>query len=353
MHNRHFLFPILLIWILAGCGEGASPYSDAPPAASQSVLSEAEETLRVHFIDVGQADAALLLCGGQSMLIDGGNTADSSLLVSYLDRQGIGTLDYMVCTHAHEDHVGGLSGPLNACEVRQVFSPVTEYDSKAFQDFAKYTQAQGLSITVPQADDTFSLGSADVTVLGPRQDYDDTNNTSLVLRVTFGDTAFLFTGDAERTAEADLLDAGCELSSTVLKVGHHGSDTSTSYPFLREVMPTYAVISVGEDNAYGHPHQETMSRLYDAGVIVYRTDLQGTVVAVSDGTEILFSTQRNTPPIAGRDLDTEIVYIGNLNSKVFHRESCSGLPAPDHRVYFSDREEAVTQGYRSCGNCQP
>ena len=179
----------------------------APPSGGASSVPDGS-TLAVHFIDVGQADSALLVCGEDTMLIDGGNVADSSLVVSYLDQQGIDQLDYVVCTHAHEDHVGGLSGPLNTCTASHVLSPVTEYDSKAFGDFVKYTEAQGLEPEIPAPGDTFALGEAQVTVLGPVAEYSETNNTSIVLRVDFGTTSFLFTGDMETKAEKDLLEQG-------------------------------------------------------------------------------------------------------------------------------------------------
>ena len=156
------LLALSLLLSLGGCGE----VGPARPE-EQETVSGGAGALEVHYIDVGQADSALLLCGGQSMLIDGGNVDDSSLVVSYLERQGVEQLDYLVCTHAHEDHVGGLSGPLNAFTVCQVFSPVSDYDSKAFQDFLKYTQTQGLSSEQPQPDTSFFLGTAQVTVLGP------------------------------------------------------------------------------------------------------------------------------------------------------------------------------------------
>ena len=285
-------------------------HMDAHPAAAPVPVPTSTPTptptaepveLRVDFLDVGQADSALVRCGDHAMLIDGGNVNDSSLLVSCLKSQGVEYLDYVVCTHAHEDHVGGLSGPLNTCTVGAVFSPVTQYDSKAFSSFVKYTGAQGLELTVPAPGDAFTLGGALVTILGPVADYDNTNDTSIVLRVDFGETSFLFTGDMERTAEADLLESGRDLSATVLKVGHHGSETSTSYPFLREVMPEYGVISVGEGNSYGHPTEATLSRLYDAGVTVYRTDRQGTVTAVSDGVSVIFTTEKNVAPTPGRE----------------------------------------------------
>lgn len=348
---------LALLVSLTGCDLLSSPPSSTPAAVSDG------STLAVHFIDVGQADSALLVCGDDTMLIDGGNVADSSLVVSYLEQQGIDQLDYVVCTHAHEDHVGGLSGPLNTCTVSHVLSPVTEYDSKAFGDFVKYTETQGLEPEIPAPGDTFALGEAQVTILGPVAEYSETNNTSIVLRVDFGETSFLFTGDMETKAEKDLLDQGANLSATVLKVGHHGSDTSSSYSFLREVMPEYAVISVGENNDYGHPNDDVLSRLRDAGTTVYRTDEQGTIVAVSDGTTVTFTTGKDVAPTPGRDSETtpqpsqsaaaQETYIGNLNSKVFHREDCSNLPAGQNRVLFSSRDEAVEEGYAPCGNCKP
>ena len=353
---------LLALLPLSGCEEGSLPSSQpasstpalsAPVSAAPSSGQEGLSGLAVHFIDVGQADSALLTCGEQAMLIDGGNVDDSSLVVSYLEGQGIDHLDYVLCTHAHEDHVGGLSGPLNTCTVSHVMAPVTEYDSQAFSDFVKYTQAQGLSIEIPQPGDTFSLGEAQVTILGPVKEYEETNDTSIVLRVDYGATSFLFTGDMERTAEADLLEAGGDLEATVLKVGHHGSDTSTSYPFLRAVMPQYAVISVGTGNSYGHPSEDTLSRLRDADVTVYRTDQQGTIVACSDGAQVTFETGKEVAPTPGRTEGAEQTYIGNVNSHVFHLETCSSLPAEHNQIVFDSREAAVEAGYTPCGRCNP
>ena len=227
------------------------------------------------------------------MLIDGGNKGDSDVIYTYLQNMKITHLDYVVCTHAHEDHVGGLAGALTAATVGTVYAPVKSYDSKAFRDFVAKTEERGREITVPKAGEMFYLGDSLVTILGPRKEYDETNNTSIVLRVVYGGTSFLFTGDMESDAEIDLLESGVMLRSTVLKVGHHGSSTSTSYRFLREVAPKYAVISVGKDNQYDHPNEDVLSRLRDADVTLYRTDMQGDIVCISDGVTVSFLAKMN------------------------------------------------------------
>lgn len=275
----------VLLWVfglLCGCTlDYTVPY---PTETTLAVFGE----MTVHFLDVGQADCALLECDGEYILIDGGNVGDSSFVVSYLEGAGVEELEAVFCTHAHEDHVGGLAGVLAVYPTHAVYAPTRTYASKCFDKFLYYTDQQGLTVTIPQVGDTVSFGGATVEVLGPVRSYADTNNTSLVLMVTYGETRFLFTGDMETDAETDLLDKGTDVKADVLKVGHHGSDTSTGYRFLYEVQPTYAVISVGEGNSYGHPGEAALSRLEDADTAIFRTDLLGTVVAKSDGTTVTF-----------------------------------------------------------------
>ena len=351
---------LMLLGAFSSCNLAAgNGSSNSGPSGNGSI----ESSFEIHFIDVGQADAALIICTGKTMLIDGGNVEDSNLIYSYLKKMGITHLDYVVNTHAHEDHVGGLSGALTAATAGKVLAPVTDYDSKAFRNFAAKAAERKCEITVPRAGDRFSVGDALVTVIGPIKSYEDPNNTSLVLRVVYGSTSFLFTGDMESDAERDLLDAGANLRATLLKVGHHGSSTSTSYRFLREVAPSYGVISVGTDNEYGHPTETVLSRLRDADVAVYRTDLQGDILCKSDGTTLTFTTAKGSgsstnPTESDRTPSdsaavTEYSYIGNLNSKTFHKVSCSSLPMEENRIYFTTREEAVAAGYTPCGRCDP
>ncbi len=246
-------------------------------------------TLQVHFLDVGHADCALLQCGDQFALIDGGNYADGAGIVAYLEKQGVEKLELVVGTHPHEDHIGGLSVVLEAFPAEQVWTSAIPDSSKTVTAFLDAISDQGLTPRQPEPGATFQLGDAVITVLGPvRTDYEDANDLSLVLMVQFGSSRFLFTGDMEQTAERDLLESGADVRADVLKVGHHGSSSSTGYLFLRAVAPTWGVLSLATENSYGHPNAEPMSRLRDAEVIVHRTDRQGTIVVITDGIQIDF-----------------------------------------------------------------
>ena len=345
------------------------PSKDPQPTPSSTPLDKS--SFSIHFIDVGQADAALVECDGRYMLIDGGNKDDSSTIYSVLKNVGASHLDIVVGTHAHEDHIGGIPGAFNYADADLTLCPVKSYDSDAFDDFKKYANQKGGGIVIPSIGDTYSLGSASIKILGVNGET-DTNNTSIVLMITYGETKFLFTGDAEREAEQVILNSGADLSATVLKVGHHGSDTSTTYPFLREIMPTYAVISVGTGNSYGHPTEDTLSRLRDADVKVYRTDLQGDIQCTSDGKSISFSVTRNanadtltpatktepTPkPTPSNNPESDpkpeptptekMVWIPNSGTKYHSKPSCSNMKNPTQVT----KTQAEASGYTPCKKC--
>ncbi len=321
------------------------------------------QKMEVHFIDVGQGDAALVIQGDHAMLIDGGNASDSSRIYTYLKNRNIKHLDYIVNSHPHEDHVGGLAGALNYATVNKALSPVTTYDSKAFNSFVSYLGQQGVSITVPKAGDSLALGSATIDVLGPISISNNVNNNSLVLKVNFGDTSFLFTGDAEREEELDILNSGADVNSTVLKAGHHGSDTSTSYQFLWHIMPMYAVISVGGNNSYGHPTDAVLSRFRDADVKVLRTDMQGDIIFTSDGENVTYTVNRNLDADTLVPSDRPVIdpqpqgcYILNTSTKKFHYSSCSAvkrMSEKNKKISFDTRAEIISQGYSPCGICKP
>ena len=253
-------------------------------------IEEGNNYLKVHFIDVGQADSILLQQGTSSMLIDAGNNGDTKVIKSYLDSQGITALDVVIGTHAHEDHIGSMDYIINSFQVGKVYFPKQIATTNTFKDFVTAVKSKELKLTVPAVGSSFKLGEATVTILAPNgTGYEDANDYSIVVKVTFGNTSFLLTGDAESVSERQMLSKELDLSATVLKVGHHGSRSSTSENFLNKVNPKYAVVSVGKDNSYGHPTQEVMDRLKAKSIPVYRTDESGTVVATSDGSNVSFN----------------------------------------------------------------
>ena len=381
---------LLLALLLTGCAGPISPAPTADTTDPGQATRPSQTTqptdmggkpvdapeMTVHFIDVGQADCALLESQGEYILIDGGNVADGDLVVSYLERQGVTQLEAVIATHAHEDHVGGLGQVLATYETASVYAPTRTYASNCFDKFMYYADQQGLEVIIPEPGDVIEFGNATATVLGPVKSYADPNNTSIVLMVDYCYTRFLFTGDMETEAENDMLDYwgdSFDWSADFLKVGHHGSDTSTGYRFLNAVMPQFGIISVGEGNSYGHPCEAPLSKLRDADVTVYRTDKLGTILAVSNGSAVTVSwedasgtpvqpdptqpTQPTQPepteptePTGSAD-PQEQTYIGNINSKKLHLPTCSSLPEEENRVYFTSYEEAIAAGYEPCKLC--
>lgn len=279
--------------------------------------------LKVSFIDVGQGDSILIQApSGKNVLIDGGKTDATNTVESYLRSSSVTVLD-VIATHADSDHIGSLDSVIKDFSIGKVYMPNMTNSSYTFGDLLLAMQSKGLTFTTAKANISIDLGSGiTAQFLAPVKDnYIDANNYSAVLKVTYGSTSFLFTGDAETESENDMISSGANLQSTVLKVGHHGSSSSTSDAFLNAVNPKYAVISVGV-NSYGHPTEATLTRLSQHEVSVYRTDKSGTIIAESDGTTVSFDTSPSastTPPaqtaanvkITNIDLSGEVVTIQN------------------------------------------
>ncbi len=251
----------------------------------------------IHFIDVGQGDSTIISTGGMNVLIDAGENNRGDEVLLCLKELGIEKLHYVIGTHAHSDHIGGLDTVLNGIAVeRIILSDLPDKlvpTTKTYTDFLDAVIKNEVELIAAEAGESYDIGEGKLTILAPVTDeYNEQNNWSIITKFDFGETSFLFTGDAEIRAEQDLLDTDTDVSADLLKVGHHGSDTSSSKEFLKAVSPQYAVIQVGTDNKYGHPMVETLTKLQNLDAEIYRTDLNGCITAVSDGKNIIITTEK-------------------------------------------------------------
>lgn len=240
--------------------------------------------LKVTFIDVGQADSILIQNDNENMLIDAGNNEDGDKLVDYFTSLNIDNFKYVVGTHPHEDHIGGLDNIINNFNIDYIYMPDVVTTTSTFESVIDSIDNKNMKITIPQIGDNITLGSACIEIIYTGTDSSDLNNTSIVLKLTYGNTSFLFTGDATSEVEKQIVNK--DIKADVLKVGHHGSKYSSTLDFLEAVDPKYAVISVGLGNSYGHPADTTINNLNKLGINIYRTDELGTIVITSDGNNI-------------------------------------------------------------------
>ncbi len=320
--------------------------------------------LKVHYIDVGQADSILIEQNKHFMLIDAGNNADSNLVVNYLKQQNVSKLDYVIGTHPHEDHIGGLDVVIKSFTIGKVFMPKKTSTTATYKDVITAIKSKKLNITLPTPNTTYSLGQAKWTILTPakNKDYEDINNYSIVCKLKFGNNTFLFDGDAEAISEMEMVKAKYDLKADVLKVGHHGSSSSTCANFLNAVNPKYTVISVSKDNSYNHPQKSTMDRLKAKGVKVYRTDECGTIVATSDGNKIIFNkkqgsynyrdnqtTTNSNSNTTSQQNQSQTVYITKSGTK-YHNANCSSLSKSKIPISLKD---AKAKRYTPCSKCNP
>lgn len=283
-------FIICTTLLFTGCSNGKSVINSGEIQSSGSKEVNGQG-IRVHFIDVGQADSILIQEGEHSMLIDAGNNDDGKLVCDYIKAQGVDTLEYVVGTHPHEDHIGGLDDVIKAFNVKNVYMPRKSATTKTYRDVLQAIKNKKLTIKAPEVGYSFQLGEADFKVMAPHEIYEDANNCSIVLKMKYGNNSALFTGDAEKESEQAMMKGNPDLKCDVLKVAHHGSRTSSSQRFIEAVKPSFAVISVGKDNEYDHPKKATMERLQNNNIPVYRTDEAGTIVMTSDGNNIEFSSK--------------------------------------------------------------
>ncbi|OPJ65292.1 ComEC/Rec2 family competence protein [Clostridium chromiireducens] len=275
-----FLFMIIISLYLISCSSLYKNSNYIKPDPNQMI---------VHFIDIGQGDSILIQVNNKNMLIDAGPKSDKNELLNYLSKLNIEKLDYVIATHPHEDHIGNMSDIIDSYNVLKFYAPKVQSTTKTFEKMIDSLKRKGLKINVIRKDtDSIDLGkNTNVRVFSPIDDsYENLNNYSSVIRIQYGSTYFLFTGDAEKDVEEKILDNNENISSDVLKVGHHGSSTSTSKAFLNKINPSIGVISVGKDNTYNHPNNETIKSLKENKVTIYRTDKDGTVILSSDGTKI-------------------------------------------------------------------
>ena len=352
------------------------------PGSAVDVEASGQGDMAVHFIDVGQGLAILVQSGGENLLYDGGNRAHADEVVQYLKNQQIETIDYMISSHYDEDHLGGLVKCLDNFEVEHVLGSDYVHTSELFNTFMNTATAHALIVEYPSVGDAYEFGTGSFTVMAPDGISQNSNDNSVVIRLVNGNNSFMFMGDAEETSEQDMISTGMNLDCDVLSLGHHGSASSTTWDLLEASTPSWAVISCGQDNSYGHPTAETMGKLKDMDIPVFRTDDQGTIIALSDGNVISWnqepcndyasgsekkgsdSSSSQTAEYSGNDAtvseseaeevsdsDTQerMVWISATGSKYHSKPDCGNMNP--NKATQETESQALSQGYEACKKC--
>ena len=351
------------------------------PGSAVTAKADGQGNMAVHFIDVGQGLAILVQSGGENLLYDGGNRSHADEVVQYLKNQQVETINYMISSHYDEDHLGGLVKCLDNFEVDHVLGSDYVHTSDLFNTFMNTATAHAIIVEYPSVGDTYEFGTGSFTVMAPDGISQNSNDNSVVIRLVNGNNSFMFMGDAEETSEQDMISTGMNLDCDVLSLGHHGSASSTSWDLLEATSPSWAVISCGLNNTYGHPAAETMGKLSDMDIPVFRTDDQGTVIALSDGNTISWtqepcndytsgSEKQSTDSSADQseqdtndaavtesyaaetdtsDTQGRMVWISATGSKYHSIPDCGNMN-PDKATQETE-SQALSQGYEACKKC--
>ncbi len=305
---------------------------------SQKDKTEFTQPLKVHFLDVGQGDSIFIeLPNKEAMLIDAGNNVDGNSIVSYIKNNGYNSLNYLIATHPHADHIGGMATVVQSLDINNIYMPRATTTTKTYETLLTTIQSKGLKIKTAKAGvSIINVDNLNIEILAPNSEsYQDLNDYSAVIKLTYKDNSFLLTGDAETASENEIT---ANVKADVLKVGHHGSNSSTSNSFLSKVSPNHAVISVGKGNSYGHPTQGTLTKLNNAGINIYRTDEVGTIVFTSDGSKITVdknasTIKENAPPSST-----------SINTEISSKEESTNSPANTVTVYVTNTGEKYHTG---------
>lgn len=325
-------------------------FAQADPAVTIAAASDAPDSipLKAHFLDVGQADSILIqLPNAQTILIDGGNAADGDFIAKYIKDLSITKVDYLIGTHPHEDHIGGLAAIIKTFDIGKIYMPKLVHTSETYTNLLTTIKEKMLTIQEPvPGTSIIDMDYLKFTILAPNSDeYENINNYSIVAKLTYKSNSFLFAGDAEKLSEDEMLLRKYDLKADVFKVGHHGSTSSTSPAFALAVSPEYSIVSVGKDNTYNHPDNIIINRLKMYGE-VYRTDIDGTIIIASDGQNFIIGKQL-IAPAADNEAVSHTVYITETGTK-YHKEGCSYLKNSKIEISL---EEAKKRGLEPCSKC--